>query len=189
MRVGEALRASGRDPERDVRGVRVRTHEAAMVIIDKQGVLRNAADRDHCMQYVIAVVLLKGGMVEAADYADESAWARDARVEALRARVEMVEEPQFTADYHDNKKRSASSALTVTLNDGTVMEEVLCEYPVGHPWSEKTSPNVREKFKTKVRGWFAEGKKTKDILAFQDMDEEEFMGMKVCDFVDRFAGT
>jgi 2-methylcitrate dehydratase len=90
------------------------------------------------MQYMIAVVLLKGSMIDTADYQDDSLWARDPRVEVLRRKIELEEDMQFTLDYHDSKKSTASNALKVRLRDGSELDEVLVEYPVGHPWREDT---------------------------------------------------
>ncbi|KAL8700118.1 MAG: hypothetical protein Q9201_005624 [Fulgogasparrea decipioides] len=183
------LRGMGlRSPESDIARIHVRTQQAAMIIINKQGPLHNAADRDHCMQYIIAVILLKGSMIESTDYQDTSPWVTDRRVDELRKKIDLVEEPRFTADYHDKKKRSASSGLTVTLKDGTQLDEVLCEYPVGHPWREDTTSSVQEKFKANVEKWFGKGEKAQNILDMERMDVVEFGKMQVYDFVDRFAG-
>ena len=109
------LVAAGRRAE-DIRYIRIRTHEAAIRIIDKKGPLNNPADRDHCIQYMIAVPLLYGRLT-AADY--EDGIAADPRIDVLRAAMECIEDLQFTADYHDPEKRSIANALTVTFNDGT----------------------------------------------------------------------
>ena len=172
----------------DIAHIHVRTQQAAMIIINKQGPLHNAADRDHCMQYIIALILAKGSMIESADYQDKSPWATDPFVETLRSKIDLVEDPQFTADYHDKKKRSASSGLTVTLQDGTKLDEVLCEYPVGHPWREETTAAVREKLSSNVEGWYGKGEKSQNILELNLSSEEHFRNMQVCDFVDLFAG-
>ena len=162
--------------------IQVRTQKPAMIIINKQGPLHNAADRDHCMQYMIAVVLLKGSMITSADYDDDSPWARDPRVEVLRRKIEMVEDQQFTADYHDDKKRSAANSLQVTLL-GEVMEEVLVEYPMGHPWREDTTGLVRQKFQENVNGLFKR-KQAEEIIGLAELGVEEFEYMGVKDFMD-----
>lgn len=162
--------------------IRVRTQRPAMIIINKQGPLQNAADRDHCMQYMIAVVLLKGSMITSADYDDNSPWAMDPRVEILRRKIEMVEDEQFTADYHDDEKRSAANALQVTLL-GEVMEEVLVEYPMGHPWREDTTGLVRQKFEENVKGLF-KGGQAEEIIGLAELGVEEFEYMGVKDFMD-----
>ncbi|KAF6238855.1 hypothetical protein HO173_002727 [Letharia columbiana] len=162
--------------------VRVRTQKPAMIIINKQGSLHNAADRDHCMQYMIAVILLKGSMITSADYSDSSPWATDSRVEVLRRKIELVEDEQFTADYHDDKKRSAANALQATLL-GEVMEEVLVEYPMGHPWRDDTAGLVRQKFEDNVNGLF-KGRQAEEIIGLAELGVEEFEYMGVKDFMD-----
>ena len=88
----------------------------AIRIIDKKGPLDNPADRDHCIQYMVAVPLIFGRLT-AADY--EDAVAADPRIDALRDKIDCVEDPQFTRDYHDPEKRSIANALTVDFRDGT----------------------------------------------------------------------
>ncbi len=172
--------------EEKISHVRVRTQKPAMIIINKQGALHNAADRDHCMQYMVAVVLLKGSMITAADYGDDSQWATDPRVDILRAKIEMTEDPQLTLDYHNEKKRSGANALVLTLADGTKMEEVLVEYPTGHPWRDDTSGFVKEKFKCNVRGWFAE-QNANSIVDLAETELKKFMMMGVSEFVETFS--
>jgi 2-methylcitrate dehydratase len=128
MTLHARLEAMGLSSEHIAR-VRIRTHEAALRIIDKQGPLDNPADRDHCLQYMVAVPLIFGRLT-AADY--EADVAADSRIDALRAKIACVEEPGFTRDYLDPAKRSIANALTVELADGRVLDEVLVEYPVGH---------------------------------------------------------
>jgi 2-methylcitrate dehydratase len=117
----------------NIASVSIRTHEACLRIIDKQGPLNNPADRDHCIQYMVAVPLIFGRLT-AEDYEDAVAcdplWGP--RIDAVRARITCVEDPQFTADYHDPAKRSIANAVTITLDDGTVLPEVAVEYPIGH---------------------------------------------------------
>jgi len=185
--IGQQLRARNLSPELDITHIRVRTQQAAMIIINKQGPLHNSADRDHCMQYMIAVVLLKGSMIDTADYQDDSPWARDPRVEVLRRKIELEEDMQFTLDYHDSKKSTASNALKVRLRDGSELDEVLVEYPVGHPWREDTIGLVKTKFERNVSEWFGKGEKAEAILKLASMKEDEFRSMNVDDLVDKFA--
>src|SRR5690606_3927743 len=112
----------------DIEHILIRTHEAAIRIIDKKGPLHNPADRDHCLQYMIAVPLIFGRLT-AADYEDDV--ASDPRIDALRDKMETAEDESFTRDYHDPDKRSIANGLTVTLKGGTVLEEVVGEYPIG----------------------------------------------------------
>ena len=183
-----AERIRSREPPLDmsiadaINHIRVRTQKPAMIIINKQGPLHNAADRDHCMQYMIAVVLMKGSMITSADYGDSSPWANDPRVEVLRRKIEMVEDEQFTSDYHDDKKRSAANALQATVL-GEVMEEVLVEYPMGHPWRDDTTGLVRKKFEDNVHGLF-KGRQAEEIKGLAELGVEEFEYMGVKDFMD-----
>src|SRR5580658_6360812 len=112
----------------DIKKITIRTHEACIRIIDKKGPLNNPADRDHCIQYMIAIPLLFGRLT-ASDYEDRV--ARDPRIDALREKMETLEVPQFTMDYHDPEKRSIANSLRIDLADGTVLEEAV-EYPIGH---------------------------------------------------------
>ena len=185
--IGQTMRARNLDPDKDIAHIRVRTQQAAMIIINKQGPLHNSADRDHCMQYMIAVVLLKGSMIEARDYRDDSPWARDPRVEALRKRIDLEEDAQFTADYHNREKSSASSALKVSLTDGSDLDEVLVERPVGHPWRDDTMGLVKAKFEHNVKAMFGDGEQSRAILGMASLEEEAFAKIPVYEFVNKFA--
>lgn len=139
---GKNLRA-----DTDIARVRIRTQGPAFTIINKTGLLRNAADRDHCLQFIVAVVLLKESCISTSDYRDESPWAKDPRVDVLREKVEIVEDQQFTADYKDQRKRSCSNGISIVLNDGRDLDEVVVEWPVGHPGREDTLERVKTKFR------------------------------------------
>ena len=187
-----AHRLRARDPpldlpiEQAIQHIRVRTQKPAMVIINKQGTLNNAADRDHCMQYMIAVVLLKGSMITSSDYSDESPWATNPRVDVLRAKIEMVEDGELTADYYNPETRTGANALLVTLADGLKLDEVLVEYPTGHPWRDDTPDLVKKKFEANMAGWF-EGEQLVEVMRYFAMDIEILMSTEVKDFVDAFA--
>src|SRR6202789_2696170 len=132
----------------DIARITIRTHEAAIRIIDKQGPLDNPADRDHCIQYMVAVPLIYGRLT-AADYEDSV--AQDPRIDALRDTMSCVEDPQFTKDYHDPEKRSIANALTVESKDGATFDEVVVEYPIGHKRRRADGiPLLVEKFKTNL---------------------------------------
>ena len=113
-----------------VRRIRVRTQESALRIIDKRGPLANPADRDHCLQYAVAIALIQGEL--RAEHYEEAA-ASDPRVDRLRSCMELEEDRQFSADYLDPDKRSIANAVQVFFDDGTSTEEAVVEYPVGHP--------------------------------------------------------
>jgi len=145
----------------DIKRIRIRTHEAAIRIIDKKGPLNNPADRDHCIQYIVAVPLIFGRLT-AEDY--EAGVAADKRIDALRDKMVCVEDRKFTRDYHDPNKRSIANALTVEFKDGTKLDEVVCEYPIGHKRRRKEGmPLLVEKFKVNLARRFPE-KQQKAIL-------------------------
>lgn len=173
------LQAMGRSAQ-DIASVVIRTHAAAIRIIDKQGPLANPADRDHCIQYMVAVPLLFGRLT-ADDY--EDGVAADPRIDALRAKIVCQEDPQFTRDYHDPDKRSIANGLTVTLADGTRLDEVLVEYPIGHRRRRAQGmPLLVEKFKTNLARRFAARQQTR-ILDVA-LDQQRLEAMPVHQFVD-----
>lgn len=127
----------------------IETQESGKRIIDKTGPLDNPADRDHCLQYMVAVALIKGSL-NADDY--EDAAAADPRIDALRQRMEVVENREFTVDYLDPAKRSIGNAITVHFRDGTATDRVPVEYPLGHRYRRREGiPQLLSKFKQNVR--------------------------------------
>lgn len=176
------LRAAGRSAD-DIASIVIRTHEACIRIIDKKGPLNNPADRDHCIQYMVAVPLLYGRLT-AADY--EDAVAADPRIDALRERITCVEDPQFTRDYHDPDKRSIANALTVTLKDGTVLPEVVVEYPIGHKRRRAEGiPLLEAKFRTNLARRFPP--KQQKAIADVSLDQGLLESMPVNDYVDLYV--
>ncbi len=164
----------------DIKKITIRTHEAAIRIIDKKGPLYNPADRDHCIQYMIAVPLIFGRLT-AKDY--ENNVASDPRIDVLRDKMKCVEDVQFTKDYHDPEKRSIANGLTVELNDGTVMDEVLVEYPIGHKRRrEEGIPKLVEKFKINLTRKFPE--KQQKMILDHSLDFETLTQLDVNEFVD-----
>lgn len=113
----------------DIRKITITTQESAIRIIDKTGPLHNPADRDHCIQYVTAVGLLFGELT--ADHYEDRI-ARDPRIDALRKKMEVVEDPRYSKDYLDPGKRSIANAVQVFFKDGTATPKVAVEYPIGH---------------------------------------------------------
>jgi 2-methylcitrate dehydratase len=167
----------------DIKAIRIRTHEAAIRIIDKKGPLNNPADRDHCIQYMVAVPLLFGRLT-AADYEDEV--ASDPRIDALRDKIVCVEDPQFTRDYHDPDKRSIANGLTVEFKDGSKLAETLVEYPIGHKRRRKEGmPVLVEKFKTNLARRFPA--KQQHAILDLCMDATKLEGTPVGEFVDLFV--
>ncbi|MDR3772295.1 MAG: bifunctional 2-methylcitrate dehydratase/aconitate hydratase [Terracidiphilus sp.] len=169
-----------------IKSITVRTHEACLRIIDKKGPLSNPADRDHCVQYMIAIPLIFGRLT-AADYEDRIAVdpILGPRIDALRAKTACEDEPAFTRDYHDPEKRSIANALRVELNDGTVLEETV-EYPIGHRRRRAEGlPLLVDKFRTNLRRSFAEDRQETIIEA--SLDRKRLEEMPVHAYVDLYA--
>jgi 2-methylcitrate dehydratase len=182
MQIHKELQKLGRTPE-DIKKITIRTHEACIRIIDKKGPLDNPADRDHCIQYMVAIPILFGRLT-AADY--EDAVARDVRIDKLRDKIVCVEDKQFTKDYHDPTKRSIANALTVEFTDGKKLKEIVCEYPIGHKRRRKEGmPVLVEKFKTNLARRFP-GKQQKAILDLCT-DAKKLTATPVNEFVDLFV--
>jgi 2-methylcitrate dehydratase len=164
----------------DIKRITIRTHEACIRIIDKKGPLDNPADRDHCIQYMVAVPLIFGRLT-AEDYEDDI--ASDPRIDALRAKISCVEDKQFTKDYLDSNRRSIANALTLEFNDGTKLKEILVEYPIGHKRRRKEGmPLLVEKFKTNLARVFP----AKQVDAIMDlcMDSKRLAATPAHEFVD-----
>ena len=179
MSLHKQLREAGKSSD-DIKKITIRTHEAAIRIIDKKGPLHNPADRDHTIQYMVAVPLIFGRLT-AADYEDNV--AQDPRIDALREKITCVEDVQFTKDYHDPEKRSIANALTVELNDGTTLPEVVVEYPIGHRRRRNEGiPYLIEKYKVNLARVFAE-KQQKKLLDVT-LDYDTFVDMDVNALVD-----
>merc|ERR1712093_810490 len=166
----------------DIKHVKTRTQNAAIRIIDKKGPLHNFADRDHTIQYMVAVPLIFGRLTTE-DYSD--AVAADPRIDALREKMECVEDEFFSTDYHNPESRSIGNALTITLNDGTVLDEVEILYPVGHKRRrEEGTPLLEAKFKRHISPWFSADHVEKIIETVGDQAALE--KMSVPEFSDMF---
>jgi len=169
-----------------IKSVTVRTHEACIRIIDKKGPLSNPADRDHCIQYMIAVPLIFGRLT-AGDYEDAVAadpvWGK--RIDHLRDLITCVEQPQFTRDYHDPEKRSIANSLRMELDDGTVLEETV-EYPIGHKRRRREGmPLLMEKFKRNLARRFASEQQQRILGA--SVDRSVLERISVSEYVDLYV--
>ena len=129
VEAGARLHPQVHDRIGDIERIEIATQESAIRIIDKTGPLANPADRDHCLQYMTAIALLKGDLT-AGDY--EGAVAADPRVDALRAKMVVREEPRFTREYLDSDKRSIGNAVQAFFRDGGATDLVSIDYPIGH---------------------------------------------------------
>ena len=166
-----------------IKKIVITTHESAIRIIDKRGPLHNPADRDHCIQYMTAIGLMKGALT-AADYEDEV--ARDPRVDQLRAKMTCVENKSWTRDYLDPEKRSIANAIQVFFRDGSKTEQVAVEYPIGHRRRRKEGiPLLEAKFRTNVARRFAE--KQRETILRLCLDQAKLEATPVNEFVDLFA--
>ena len=167
----------------DIKKITIRTHEACIRIIDKKGPLDNPADRDHCVQYMVAVPLIFGRLT-AADYEDDI--ASDPRIDVLRDKIVCVEDPAFSKDYHDPQKRSIANGLTVELNDGSALNEAVVEYPIGHARRRGEGiPLLEAKFKTNLARQFPP-RQQKAILDVS-LDQARLETIPVHEYVDMYV--
>ena len=182
MTVYKQMQAAGKTSD-DIKKITIRTHEACIRIIDKKGPLNNFADRDHCIQYMVAVPFIFGRLT-ARDY--EDGIAADPRIDALREKIVCVEDPGYTVDYHDPEKRSIANAITVEFNDGTVLDEVAVEYPVGHARRRTEGiPLLIEKYKTNLARIYDTDKQKKILDLCLDYDK--LAATPVNEFMDLMA--
>jgi 2-methylcitrate dehydratase len=144
----------------------IETQEAAVRIIDKTGPLNNPADRDHCLQYMVAVPLIHGALT-AEHYEDEA--ARDPRIDTLRSKMQVIENPRYSADYLDPDKRSIANAVQIFFEGGGSTPRVEVEYPIGHRRRRHDAvPLLWDKFKDALATRF-DKKKSKSIVdLFED---------------------
>jgi 2-methylcitrate dehydratase len=161
----------------------IRTHESAIRIIDKKGPLNNPADRDHCIQYMVAVPLIHGRLT-AADYEDSV--AVDPRIDQLRDKMTCVEDKRFSEEYHDPDKRSIANGIQIFFKDGSKTDEVVVEYPIGHRRRRSDGvPLLEAKFKTNLARRYAM-KQAKAILGLCQ-DQKRLEATPVHEFVDMFV--
>ena len=161
----------------------ITTHESAIRIISKVGELNNPADRDHCIQYMTAIGLIKGNLV-AEDY--EDGVASDARIDQLRDKMEIVENERYSREYHEADKRSIANAVQVFFKDGSRTKKVDVEYPIGHRRRrEEGIPALERKFRNALATRFPPKRCDEifDLCKHQDLLEkmpvDEFMDLLV----------
>lgn len=162
--------------------ITITTHESAIRIIDKTGPLHNPADRDHCIQYITAIGLLKGN-IRAEDYEDDV--ASDPRVDSLREKMQVVEDHQYSKDYLDPNKRSIANAVQIHYKDGTSSEKIECEYPLGHRFRrDEAIPKVLQKFEYNIKTHFSN--KAQTSIARAVSNQEGLKEMPVNEFMNLF---
>ncbi|MCY3626054.1 MAG: bifunctional 2-methylcitrate dehydratase/aconitate hydratase [Gammaproteobacteria bacterium] len=161
------------------------THESAIRIISKTGPLNNPADRDHCLQYMVAIGLLKGNLV-AEDY--EDAVASDPRIDQLRNLMVVNEDLRYTREYHDPDKRSIANRIEIKFKDGTAIGPVEVEYPIGHRFRRAEGiPKLIEKFTHNLETHFTKDRIDQILTACSDTNK--LRTFPVHQFVDLFVGT
>ena len=163
--------------------IEITTHESAIRIIDKTGPLNNPADRDHCIQYMTSIGLLKGNLT-AQDYEDTV--ANDPRVDALREKMTCVEKPEYTKDYLDPDKRSIANAVQIFYKDGSSSEQVAVEYPIGHRRRRSEGiPELIKKFKINLQREFDDTRAEK--IMNLNLDIDLLQQTPVNEYVDLYA--
>lgn len=173
-----------KDKLEQIERIEIETQESGVRIISKEGSLHNPADRDHCLQYMIAIGLLKGNLT-ADDYEDAS--AQDSRIDALRNVMKVRENPGFSQDYLDPEKRSIANAIQVFFKDGSKTDRVQVDYPIGHRRRRQEGiPILVEKFERNVQTRFSK-QKSKKIMALC-LDAQQLRQTKVNDFMELLIG-
>ncbi len=158
------------------------THESAIRIISKTGPLHNPADRDHCLQYMVAVALLRGDL-KADDYENKN--AADSAIDFLREKMIVEEDKSFSRDYLDSNKRSITNAIQIYFKDGSCTDKIMVEYPLGHARRRNEAiPLLKNKFEKNMSTFFSSDKIEKFISLFADLNQLEKMPVK--DFMQLF---
>ena len=167
----------------EVKTVNITTHDSAIRIISKEGELNNPADRDHCLQYMVAIGLLKGNLI-AEDYEDDI--ASDPRIDSLRKKMVINEDKRYSDEYHEADKRSIANKIQIHFNDGSSTEEIEVEYPIGHKRRrEEGIPVLEQKFKNNLEITY-DSNKCEEIYQLC-INQEKLESTSVTDFQELFA--
>ncbi len=167
----------------EISKIEVTTHESAIRIISKSGDLNNPADRDHCLQYMIAIGLIFGDLV-AEHYEDDI--ADDPRIDALREKMIIKEDPRYTKEYLEADKRSIANKIQISFKDGSSTNAIEVEYPIGHKRRrEEGIPILENKFKNNLLKIFDQ-KKVKKILS-KCLNQDSLESMTVLEFQEMFS--
>jgi 2-methylcitrate dehydratase len=172
-----------KDKLEDIERIQISTHESAIRIISKEGALNNPADRDHCLQYMTAIGLLKGDLV-AEDYEDDV--ASDPRVDQLREKMVIEEDERYTKEYLESDKRSIANAIQIFFQDGSSTDKIEVEYPIGHRRRrEQGIPLLVEKFERNLATQFSNER----CNAIQSLcsNQEDLESTSVIDFMELFV--
>jgi 2-methylcitrate dehydratase len=169
-----------KDRLQDIKNIQLTTHKSAIRIIDKKGPLHNFADRDHCLQYMVAVPLILGTLT-ADHYEDE--FAKNPLIDELRNKMTVAEDVQYSEDYHDPEKRSIANAVQIEFNDGTKTEKVAVEYPIGHKRRRKEAlPLIEKKTRDNLATYYSQDQ----VSAIMDLllNKEKFENTPVTEFME-----
>jgi len=167
----------------EIKSIEITTHESAIRIISKVGELNNPADRDHCLQYMVAIGLLKGDLT-AEDYEDDV--AKDPRIDVLREKMIIKEDKRYSREYLEADKRSIANRIQINFKDGTSTDEVEVEYPIGHKRRRKEGiPVLEQKFKTNLNLTFDE--EVSEKIFKLCMNQKELENTSVIDFQTLFS--
>jgi len=167
----------------EISRVEITTHESAMRIIDKTGPLHNPADRDHCLQYMTAIGLLHGTLT--AEHYEDAA-AADPRIDALRARMTVLEDKQLSRDYLEADKRSIANAVQIHFTDGTKTDRIEVHYPIGHRRRRKEGiPILQQKARAAFAAHYDETKAEQLTASFANRTKLEATSVR--EFVERFV--
>lgn len=165
--------------------IKVSTHESAIRIIANKKALTNPSDRDHSLEYIIAVSLLNGDLKT--EYYSDEYHREHPEIDRLIKKMTIEENKQYSKDYLDPKKRSVSNAVQLVFEDGTESEKIEIEYPVGHKFRrDEVGPVIDRKFESNLSSFFEEGK-VKDIKRLFD-DKDALMNMDIRDLMHEFHG-
>ena len=164
--------------------IELTTHDSAIRIISKQGALANPADRDHCLQYMVAVPLIFGELT--AEHYEDGFHKSHPFIDTLRDKMEVREDKQYSADYHDPGKRSIANAIRIVFKDGTHTDKVVVEYPIGHRRRrEEGIPVLESKFRRHLLTSFPRARAERILELCRDRDELE--AIPVNEFMDMLA--
>jgi len=173
-----------KDRLQDIDKIVLTTHESAIRIISKVGSLANAADRDHCLQYMTAVPLIFGELT--AEHYEDSFHSANPMIDQLRSKMEVVENEAYTADYLDPNKRSIANAVQIFFKDGSSTDNVVVEYPIGHRRRRDAAiPLLKQKFQQNLATRFPPDQCQRISEALQSQAELE--GMAVHEFTALFV--
>ena len=173
-----------KDRLQEITRIELTTHESAIRIISKVGALANSADRDHCLQYMVAVPLLTGELV--AEQYEDDFHAGHPEIDRLRELMVVAEDPRYSAEYHEPDKRSIANAIQVFFADGSSTEKVIVEYPIGHRRRrEQGMPLLEAKFRANLATRFP-AQRCQQIMSLCE-DAAQLSATPVHRFMDRFV--